>query len=94
MVRELDPQGRICLPRELRDTMDIPSGAPLAVYEDGNTIILKKYEPGCIFCGESKEGMIQLKGKSVCPDCRPSSLTCEFIEFYKQHDKKEQAGSI
>jgi transcriptional pleiotropic regulator of transition state genes len=31
-------------------------------------IILKKYEPACIFCGNAKD-VIQYKGKNICPAC-------------------------
>ncbi|NFQ84152.1 aspartyl-phosphate phosphatase Spo0E family protein [Clostridium sporogenes] len=31
-------------------------------------LILKKYEPCCIFCGEAKE-VIKFKGKNICRIC-------------------------
>ena len=36
-----------------------------SVYVDGSNIILKKYEPNCIFCGNSKK-LSEYKGKLVC----------------------------
>jgi len=35
---------------------------------EADTIILKKYEPACVFCGQAK-GVQNLKGKNVCPSC-------------------------
>ena len=35
---------------------------------DGKNIILRKYAPGCVFCGNPKE-IIEYAGKRVCRDC-------------------------
>jgi len=35
---------------------------------DGNHIILKKYEPACIFCN-SAINVVNFKGRNVCADC-------------------------
>ena len=32
------------------------------------TIILRKYQPACIFCDNAKD-IINYKGKNICPDC-------------------------
>ena len=34
---------------------------------DGASIVLKKYQPACIFC-DAKD-VINFKGKNVCPNC-------------------------
>ena len=38
------------------------------IYVDGESIILKKYEPTCIFCGDAKN-VINYRGKNICPNC-------------------------
>lgn len=68
IVRKVDELGRIVLPIELRRTLDIAERDPLEIYVDGSSIILKKYLPACIFCGESRD-VVHFKGKNVCPDC-------------------------
>ncbi len=68
IVRKVDELGRIVLPIELRRTLDIEVKDSLEIYVDSNQIILKKYEPACIFCGNAKN-IIQYKGKNICPDC-------------------------
>ncbi|MDD3364485.1 MAG: AbrB/MazE/SpoVT family DNA-binding domain-containing protein [Syntrophomonas sp.] len=50
VVRKIDDLGRIVLPIELRRTMGINEKDALGIYVDGDKIILKKYEPACIFC--------------------------------------------
>ena len=69
IVRRMDDLGRVVIPIELRRTLDIAEKDPLEIYVDGNTIILKKYEPACIFCG-SADGVTVFRGKNICEHCR------------------------
>lgn len=68
IVRKVDELGRIVLPIELRRTLDIAEKDALEIYVDDGIIILKKYEPSCIFCGDSKDVFL-FKGKNICPKC-------------------------
>ncbi len=68
IVRKVDELGRIVLPIELRRTLDIAEKDALEIYVDGNTIVLRKYEPSCIFCGNSKDVTV-FKGRNICPAC-------------------------
>lgn len=68
IVRKVDELGRIVLPIELRRTLDIAEKDSLEIYVDGSSIVLKKYQPACIFCDDAKD-VINFKGKNVCPNC-------------------------
>ncbi|AKC63200.1 SpoVT/AbrB family regulatory protein [Clostridium sporogenes] len=68
IVRKVDELGRIVIPKELRRTLNIEEGDGLEIYTEGEQIILKKYAPACIFCGEAKE-VINFKGKNICKIC-------------------------
>ncbi|HAE62193.1 MAG TPA: AbrB family transcriptional regulator [Eubacteriaceae bacterium] len=68
IVRKVDELGRIVIPIELRRTLDINIKDSLEIFVDGNYVVLKKYEPACIFCGNAKD-VINYKGKNICPDC-------------------------
>ena len=68
IVRKVDELGRVVLPIELRRTLDIAERDALEIFVDGPTIILKKYEPACIFCGGARDVIIY-KGKCICPSC-------------------------
>lgn len=68
MVRKVDELGRVVIPIELRRTLNIWEKDGLEIFVEGDTIILKKYEPACIFCGQAKN-VRNLKGKNVCPKC-------------------------
>ena len=43
IVRKVDKLGRIVLPIELRNTLEIGIGDPIEIYVDGEFILLKKY---------------------------------------------------
>lgn len=68
IVRKVDELGRIVLPIELRRTLDIAEKDALEIYVEGSEIVLKKYEPACIFCGNAK-GVENYKGKNICSAC-------------------------
>ena len=68
IVRKVDELGRIVLPIELRRPMDIAEKDAIEIYVDGASIILRKYEPTCIFCGDAKN-VINYRGKNICPNC-------------------------
>jgi transcriptional pleiotropic regulator of transition state genes len=68
IVRKVDELGRIVLPMELRRTFNIQKEDPLEIFVDEDSIVLKKYEPACIFCGNA-EGVTQVHGKNICKTC-------------------------
>lgn len=68
IVRKLDTLGRVVIPIELRRTLDIKVKDPLEIFVDDDKIVLKKFSPSCIFCGESKD-IFDFKGKKVCQSC-------------------------
>ncbi len=68
IIRKVDEVGRIVLPVELRRKFDINKLDPMEMYTEDDCIILKKYEPTCIFCGESKD-VFEFNEKTVCKKC-------------------------
>ena len=69
IVRKIDELGRIVLPKETRKILDIEEKDALEIYVgDGGEIILKKYEPACLFCGEAKDVILH-ESKHICKDC-------------------------
>lgn len=68
IVRKVDELGRIVLPIELRRTLDIAEKDSLEIYTDGTSIVLKKYQPSCVFCDESKDIRV-FRDKNVCTKC-------------------------
>lgn len=68
VVRGVDQLGRIVLPVELRRNLNIDIKDSLEIYVDGDMVILKKYEPACVFCGEAKD-IKHYEGKNICNKC-------------------------
>ena len=68
IFRKVDELGRIVLPIELRRTLDIAEKDSLEIYMDGASIVLKKYQPACIFCGNASD-VITYRGKNICREC-------------------------
>lgn len=68
IVRKVDELGRVVIPIELRRTLGIDLKDALEIYVDEEKIILKKYEPACIFCG-SAVNIQNYRGKLVCKEC-------------------------
>jgi len=68
IVRKVDELGRIVLPIELRRTLGIAEKDALEIYVDGENIVLKKYEPACIFCNNAKD-IIIFKNRNICSNC-------------------------
>ncbi|HHY35272.1 MAG TPA: AbrB/MazE/SpoVT family DNA-binding domain-containing protein [Firmicutes bacterium] len=68
VVRKVDELGRVVIPIELRRTLEIGEKDSLEIFVQGESIILRKYEPACIFCGNAADVEIY-KGKRVCKLC-------------------------
>lgn len=68
IVRPVDPLGRVVIPVELRRNLNIETDDSLEVFVDGDYIMLKKYEPACIFCGDAKD-VLNVHGKNICKKC-------------------------
>ena len=68
VVRQLDSLGRIVLPIELRRTMDIGVKDMVEIFVEDDRVVLKKYHPACIFCGDARD-VASYKGKLVCKTC-------------------------
>lgn len=68
IVRRVDELGRIVLPIELRNKMDIKTKDSVEIFVDEDRIVLKKYSPSCIFCGNAEE-VFTYGGKLICRNC-------------------------
>ena len=69
ILRKIDELGRVVLPMELRKSLDLNVKDSLDIYVEGDTIMLRKYEPSCIFCG-GEGNITNFKGKNICEACR------------------------
>jgi len=68
MTRQVDELGRFVLPIEIRRTLGIKVKDTLEIFIDEDRIVLKKYEPACIFCN-SADNVVLYEGKRICGEC-------------------------
>ena len=68
IVRKVDELGRIVIPMELRNKYGIEIKDPLEIFVDGTSIILKKHEESCTFCGGTKS-LEKYQDKLICSKC-------------------------
>ncbi|MGM0651413.1 MAG: AbrB/MazE/SpoVT family DNA-binding domain-containing protein [Bacillota bacterium] len=68
IVRKVDELGRVVIPIELRRTLGIEVKDALEIYVDEERIILKKYEPACLFCGNA-DNVKHFGSRIVCREC-------------------------
>ncbi|SFJ89663.1 AbrB/MazE/SpoVT family DNA-binding domain-containing protein [Thermoflavimicrobium dichotomicum] len=68
IVRKVDHLGRIVLPKELRNIMQIHPQDGVEIYVNGDQIILKKYNPTCVLCGKMDK-LFYFREKIVCNGC-------------------------
>lgn len=67
--RRVDELGRIVIPMELRNKLGIGEKDPLEIFVDGSSIVLKKLNSSCTFCGSNKD-LVAYENKLICPKCR------------------------
>lgn len=68
VIRRVDELGRVVIPIELRTQFGISEKDPMEIYVEGSSIILKKHEANCIFCGSTKK-LIEYEDKLICKKC-------------------------
>lgn len=68
MVRKVDELGRLVLPAEIRQSMDIQVRDAVEIFTDGDRIILQKYQPSCIFCS-NVDDLVFFGNKRICASC-------------------------
>lgn len=69
IIRRVDSLGRIVIPMEIRRMMDMESGQDVELIIKDETLLLRRFAPGCVFCGGFGQ-LMTYKEKNVCADCR------------------------
>lgn len=68
VVRKVDQLGRIVLPKSLRRRYQMNEGDPVEILVEGDSIILEKFKPKCVFC-LSREHVVTYREKYICKTC-------------------------
>ena len=69
IIRNVDPLGRVVIPKEIRKVMGINEGDPIEIVKVNNDIVMRKYSKGCIFCGNDK-AVVKFRDVLVCKECK------------------------
>ena len=80
IIRRVDELGRVVIPIEIRNQFNIVEKDPIEIYVDRSSIILKKFEPNCIFCGNTKN-LIEYNDKLICEDCSKKVYSINITAF-------------
>lgn len=69
IVRAVDKMGRVVIPKEIRQKLNVKNDIDsFEIFMDGDKVVLKKYEPTCIFC-DSIFDIVEFEGHNICASC-------------------------
>lgn len=66
--KKIDDVGRVVLPKDIRDELNLKINEMLKIDVDKNKIIITKAEDTCVFCGKTSS-LKSYRGKTVCEKC-------------------------
>ena len=69
IVRRVDDLGRVVIPMELRRSLGIKVKDPLAIFVDGDKVVLARPEKSCAICGSANAEFVEVRGRLVCEEC-------------------------
>lgn len=69
IVRAVDKMGRVVIPKEYRNALNVENEKDsFSISIEKDTIILKKFQPACIFCNKMGPSA-DFHGYNVCKEC-------------------------
>lgn len=68
IVRTVEKLGRVSIPIEIKERFDLLGKNHVEMSLEGDTIVLTKQTPGCLFCG-ADSNTETYRGKMICREC-------------------------
>ena len=69
IIRNVDKQGRVVIPNEIRKQLNIDvEKDSVEIFLSGNDIIIRKHRPACFICNTLDE-MVRYNGYNICINC-------------------------
>ncbi len=68
IIRKIDDMGRIVIPAELRQVLDLQPGDSVEIYAQQEQLWMRKFAPTCVFC-DSLDELVTYSGKLLCRKC-------------------------
>lgn len=69
VVRKFDHLGRLVIPKEVRDACGMTEGSVVEILGVGDGVYVRRYRPGCVFCGKNVVNPTVVLGKELCEGC-------------------------
>jgi transcriptional pleiotropic regulator of transition state genes len=69
VVKYVDKAGRIILPKEYREYLDVIEEEGIEIITVPEGLLLRKYQPGCMTCGRIEPAMFTIRDKRFCKAC-------------------------
>lgn len=70
LVRQMDHLGRIVIPKEMRDLLNMKTGNLIEIYTQNGIICIEKCKLQCTLCGSTNEDkLLEVEGVHICKDC-------------------------
>lgn len=66
--RKIDILGRVTIPVQIQQKLNIFKNDRVDIYEDNGNIVIKKRNNSCVFCG-STECLTEYCKKHICANC-------------------------
>jgi transcriptional pleiotropic regulator of transition state genes len=80
IVKNIDSMGRMVVPKEVREFLGVTPDDGVELICEGNVVVLRKFELGCMFCGKINNSLKDYSnGKKVCSGCIK-----EFLEKFSE----------
>ncbi|AQT87012.1 transition state regulatory protein AbrB (plasmid) [Paenibacillus larvae subsp. larvae] len=90
MIRNIDPLGRIVLPKEIRRVLALDVGDPYELCPSERGIKARKYSlHTCTFCRKEDKRNVSFLGKEICRECM-ESLPQPDLESKMRHSVKSK----
>ena len=68
MNRPIDELGRVVIPKEIRNSLDIKPKDELEISIEDGAIILRKCKNNCVLCGGT-DNLLNVDGRNLCKRC-------------------------
>ena len=69
MSRPLDRLGRVVIPKEIRDSLNLTTGVRLDIGVANDCVILRRNDAFCACCGNTSPHMLYHAGVAICRKC-------------------------
>lgn len=68
IFRAIDGLGRVVIPKEIRDSLNIDNRDLFEICVENNSIVLQKKESLCVMC-KTSENLVDFDDKKICVEC-------------------------